>query len=300
MMPIRKIVYPTDFSPCAELALDPAIFLAREFDADLYFLHALVLQRLGGEEDEGTFPGADELIRHLYEVSSSELATRSEQAGRELRVRQELRRAIAAAPAILEYADEIAADLIVMGAAGRRGPARWFLGSTAEEVVRRARCPVLTVPEHTAGQSLSNLETILVPVDFSAHSAGAVAAAKELAHRFHAGLLLLHVVEVKTLPNFYGPGVLVDVTPRLEQHSRAELETLAQEAEGPAGVPCQTEVVVGIAATEIVRVAAERHAGLVVLPSLGHTGLDRLLLGSTAERVVRLAECPVLTLKPRA
>ena len=75
-------------------------------------------------------------------------------------------RGYSAGEVILRYTDEHDIDLVVMGTHGRRGPARLFLGSVAEEVVRHAPCPVLTLREEKAPQAIEAVEKILVPVDF--------------------------------------------------------------------------------------------------------------------------------------
>jgi nucleotide-binding universal stress UspA family protein len=198
---------------------------------------------------------------------------------------------------ILDYADDVEADLIVMGTHGHRGAARFFLGSVAEEVVRHAHCPVLTLRAAEESRSLDPVESILVPVDFSDHSHAAVAQAAELARRWKASIELVHVLEMPPLPAFYGPVPDVGSAQRLLEISNEELAALAASLI-PEDVDWTATTLEGAAATEITRHAKESGADLVVIPSHGRSGLDRLLMGSTTERVLRMAECPVLTLRP--
>lgn len=297
-MNLDKIVFPTDLSETSRQALGHALWLAEDFDAELHMLHALVLHDGGLMQDHQVFPDGPSLMARLEEVAKSELGKLSQNArAKPLRIVEAVRRDVSAGAAILRYLDDVDADLVVMGTHGHRGAARLFLGSVAAEVVRSARCPVLTLRREPEGRSLEGLDRLLVPVDFSDHSVAAIAAARNLAHRWGAALDLIHVVEIDTLPTFYGPGAVIDVRPRLEQRSAEELQRLIEEKAGPE-VEVHYTVAVGRAGAEIVRHAEETGADLIIQPTHGRTGIARMLLGSTAERVLRTAHCPVMTLKP--
>lgn len=213
------------------------------------------------------------------------------------RVVHALSRAIAAAPAILDYADERAVDLIVMGSHGRRGLRRLFLGSVTEEVVRAAFCPVLTVHRPKEGVAASaDVRRILVPVDFSARTRMAIDHATELAAAYGASLEILHVVEVPTYPDFYVPVHVTSIdVPTVRERAAERLQELAAPLRERLEV--ETTVRVGRTVTEIVETAEHEAFDLIVMPSHGYSGLERALLGSVAEGVLRRAPCPVLTLK---
>lgn len=133
---------------------------------------------------------------------------------------------------------------------------------------------------------------VLVPVDFSALAFGALQAASEYVERPER-ITIVHVM-VPISPS--EPGNVwgrVDDASR-ERHVR---EALAKALSGTAFAGCPVEVRVGNPARQIAEVAVAVEAELVVLPSHGRTGLAHLALGSVAERVVRLAPCPVLTLR---
>lgn len=296
MLQIRKILYPTDFSECSKQALNQAIFLAEALGAELHMLHAVVLHADDIEDEEHQFPESHELLARMFEVAESRMA---ELAGQHdsalLRIRQERRRGYSAASVIADYAVENDIDLVVMATHGRRLATRLLLGSTAEEVLRRAPCPVLTLSPraepHTA------IRRILAPVDFSEHTPRGIELAAELAGRFGAELTLLHVIEWPIQPDFYGwsasQGALDDLTRRAD----TELRRLAAElTASPTAV--RHRALVGHAPAHIVRLVEEDGFDLVVLPTHGLRGFNRLLMGSTAREITRQAACPVLCIGP--
>ena len=122
--------------------------LAKQFDAELHLLHVVVLHQDDPHSLGQAFPGLEELHQRMEEAAASEMK-RSIDGPRDagLRVVEAQKRHVAAAPAILEYAEREDVDLIVLGTHGRRGLRRFLLGSVAEEVVRSAHCPVLTYRE---------------------------------------------------------------------------------------------------------------------------------------------------------
>jgi nucleotide-binding universal stress UspA family protein len=138
---------------------------------------------------------------------------------------------------------------------------------------------------------------ILAPTDFSGYSTQAVLYARELAQTFAATLVLLHVVEPPAYPieglppSELGGSLLGD----LEQLAAKELaHVLMDEAEIKVG----RRVVVGVPYREIINVAEAEKVDLIVMATHGRTGLSHLVMGSVAERVVRMAPCPVLTIRP--
>lgn len=295
-MKIERILYPTDFSETARQALTHALFLAEEYGAELHLLHAVVLHEYDPNDPEHQFPEPKELLRRMFEVADSEMSTLLERhEGKALRVHEAKRKGFAAGEVILDYAAEIDADLIVMGTHGRRAAARLLLGSVATEVVRGAKCPVLTLGNQEEPRSIEAFERILVPVDFSEHSQAAVRYAEELAGRYDAGLQLLHVVEVPTYPYFYVPPEEDYIESRKDQAAQA-LNDLAGEVL-TSSVPCATHVVNGRSASEIVAFSEEHESDLLVITTHGLSGLDRLLMGSTAEEVLSSASIPVLTVR---
>ncbi len=300
MLKIRKILFPTDFSRCSEQALDHALFLAEQYGAELHLLHAVVLHQDDPADPGHRFPAREELARRLLEVAGSAMEALVDRNRRpRLSIHQFRERGFSPGEVITDHAEEHGVDLIVMGTHGRRGPARLFFGSVAEEVVRFARCPVMTSRELAEPRPVTAIRKILVPVDFSPHSRAALAHARHLAARYEADLQLLHVVDLPPYPYFYLPLAGFDEPRRiteLEKRSGEALERLAREASGPE-VKCEKFVVSGRPASRIASFAAEYESDLVVLATHGLSGIERLLLGSTSEEVVRTVPIPVFLVK---
>lgn len=142
----------------------------------------------------------------------------------------------------------------------------------------------------------ASLKRILVPIDFSLHSRRALAFAAEWAARFGSEVSLLHVIEPVNAYGILAAEPMVVPLPDYHEQARAELAKLAQ-----TGFPDAAKVSVhlrdGVPYDEITKAAHDLAADLIIIPTHGRTGLSHVLLGSTAERVVRHASCPVLTLR---
>jgi len=142
---------------------------------------------------------------------------------------------------------------------------------------------------------------ILLPIDFSRHSLAAMRCAASLHGPFATSLLLLHVIpsgEVEELTLFGGePG---DFLARRIAEAEAELEKTREIflREHPQQTML-VQVCAGIPFREICHVAEREHVQLIIIGTHGRTGLSHLLIGSTAERVVQHASCPVLSIKPQ-
>ena len=145
------------------------------------------------------------------------------------------------------------------------------------------------------------IRSILFPTDFSECGNYALSYATSLARKFKAAIICVHVIE-QIVPTVGYTGMteplpLADITEQLEDSAERELPKIS-ECEECAGIEVEELIVHGDAAAEIVRVAKEREVDLILISSHGRTGLGRILFGSTAEAVVRHANCPVLVVKP--
>jgi nucleotide-binding universal stress UspA family protein len=139
---------------------------------------------------------------------------------------------------------------------------------------------------------------ILVPVDFSVHAAKAIAAAADLSRRYEAPLTLVHVYEpiAYALPEgyvLYTPTQLADMLTEFGKR----LAAAKRDAEAAGALQVGTEQLQGWPAIEIVDYATQKGFDLIVMGTHGRKGIKHALMGSVAERVVRTAPCPVLTLK---
>jgi nucleotide-binding universal stress UspA family protein len=297
MLEIRKVLFATDFSESSNRALPYALHFARRYDAELHMLHAVVLHADDPADPTHRFPEAREIDRLLQDLAEARLnaATEGSEAG-DLRVERVLRRGISAAPTILDYAEEQDVDLIVIGTHGRRGVRHLLIGSVAEEVVRMADRPVLTVRQTKDEPEYRPIERIVVPTDFSEHAEVALSYAKRLAEPTGARLYLLHAVEDVVYPDFYPPVVTPLPITELRQKAGERIRATIARVEG-GGVDLAIEVRAGRPALEIVEFAEQEEADLIVMASHGLTGLRHLLLGSVTEQVIRRAPCPIFTVK---
>jgi nucleotide-binding universal stress UspA family protein len=141
---------------------------------------------------------------------------------------------------------------------------------------------------------------ILAPTDFSEYSKQAVVSALELARKFGAKLTILHVVELPPYPveGYVPPAVNATFLDDLERQATQDLAQLVPEAES-GNVEVVRLVAVGSPYRKIIDTAEAEQVDLIVMATAGRSGFSRLIMGSIAERVVRAATCPVLTIRPR-
>jgi nucleotide-binding universal stress UspA family protein len=209
----------------------------------------------------------------------------------------------AAAPAIVRAAGTSAADLLVLGTHGRSGFEHFVLGSVTERVLRNADCPVLTVPKNVtdAAPVPPPFKRILCAVDFSPSSMRALDYATSMAQEVDACLTVAHVFELEgAMPAQWRDVATPDSIRRellsVEQDRRDRLAHAVPEA---AEAFCKVDRVMrgGTPYREILRLAADRQAELLVLGVHGRGALDLAFFGSTTNHVVRQAVCPVLTVR---
>lgn len=293
---IRKIVLARDFSPSSVPALRHAVHMATTYEAELHILYANVLH---ADPFGGTHAAerTDADIQQRMKEETEEKLTFDNVDVEALSITYHVQRDVAPGPAILTFADEHEMDLIVLGTHGRRGLRRMLLGSVAEEVVRLASAPVITVPAHS--RNTLPFRSILVPIDFSDHSQKTLEVAKGLAKRHDTALTLMHVVEDHLPPSFYTGSVFSAQREEasLLEKTRKELAQFAEETNGPDGLEMTFVAESGHAADRITQYAATQDIDLVLLATHGRTGLARFALGSVAEKVLRNVSCPVLTRK---
>lgn len=144
-----------------------------------------------------------------------------------------------------------------------------------------------------------SLKKILVPQDFSEYSVHALKYAVTFAELFKSELIVLHIVEPIVYPaDFsFGQVSIPAMEEEIRKHSEEQLNELVQK-EIPPGIKATPIIRVGKPFIEIVEVAKAENADLIVISSHGRTGMDHVLFGSTADKVVRKAPCPVLTIRP--
>lgn len=297
---IQNILFATDFSRVSEAAVPYARALALRYGSTLHVAHVL---------PEVTFlrPGAPDpaVIGSIYEDAHSGAQERIQNLADRLQGfphRTYLRHG-----KVCDMLDEVIreqkVDLVVLGTHGRTGLGKLVMGSVAEDILRHAPCPVLTVGPRSAGvmqaaEGRHNLDLpypqirfrqILYATNFTPESAQSVAFAVSLAREFQAKLTLLHVIE--------------DYGDRLHEHP-GPIEIALRKLEGlvPDGAglryPPQFMAEFGTPSELILQTASGHEADLILLgvrPAAGHVGAATHLGGSTAHKVIVGADCPVLT-----
>ena len=285
---LKNVLFLTDFSPAADAAIPIAAEVAKRFGAKLYALHVCT-------------PAINPMTEPANWVALEKAADAKAAAEREALLRsfegldpKVFIREGDFWSALADVIDQNKIDLIVLGTRGRSGIEKLILGSTAEEIFRRAPCAVLTVGPRSSAVLANGgrISEIVYATDFSPESAAAAAHALSLAQEFQAHLTLLHVIADAASGDLVHPADLVESSTRL-------LRTL---------VPLDTElwcdprfvVKRGPAAEMILQVAKEHKADLIVLgirkPS-GFPGAATHLPIATAHKVVSHAPCPVLTVR---
>lgn len=301
---LRTIVTAVDFTDGSARAVVRAADLAERLQAQLHLVHADVLfksdglfQPDGESRPQPEHPGS--VLRVAIERFAAKALGVDAEAFAALLPVIAIVRDVTAAAALVRYAEEVEADLLVMGTHGRSGVSRLMLGSVAEEVVRHAPCPVLTVP-HRAPRVVPHASApILAPVDFSEHSIEALWTASQLARLYGAPLELVHVIEEPgPYPAFYHEALTYqtakDITRGVQERTESELKQVAAQA---CIEPSAIHVRVGRPAQQIIEVAEERGAAMIVMATRGLTGLASIFMGSVTEKTLRHTPCPILTLK---
>jgi len=284
-----RLLVPTDGSTVADAAGETAVALARRFDAELHVLH--VREPTERPVGAGDAPSTD-ATEHGDEATES-VSEMAADAGVETRTatlekRETIHRTI------LQYAEENDIDCVVMGTHGRTGLDRFVLGSVAELTLRESSIPVMTVHEDTVVDTA--FDDVLVPTDGSSCAAAAADHAIDLARSTGA---TLHVVNVVDLGVVWGGANVATVLDTLEAAGEQALDDVRTRAKAADVTAIEGAVLSGIPYRAIAEYAEESDVDCIVMGTHGRTGLNRYLLGSVTERVVRLSDVPVLSIRER-
>jgi nucleotide-binding universal stress UspA family protein len=297
----RSLLVPLDQSPFAEQALPLALSIARRAGArlDLVAVHALYALEdphaawCRFDHDRDAECKRQEL---LYLDAAAQRVTSLAP----VQVTAEVLPGSSALPetvaeSLLDRARVSKTDLIVMATHGRAPLSRFVLGSVADELIRRASMPVLLVrpngppPEILPGPTL---DSILIPLDGSPLAQQVLGPALDLAYLMRARCILLRVVEPHSAGHQGANG--------LPEKAEAEIDLRRVAARlREQGLHVRTRLIAAQrAANAILEEAEAEGSNLIALATHGRGGLNRLLMGSVADRLVRLAACPVLVYRP--
>ena len=300
MAQIRHILCPVDLSEISRHALDHALAIPEWYDARVTVFHVFsvpqptmplppaMVEDLPTLRPPSVSEVADE-VRRFANLSGASPTSRANVVVVEG----------SAVKGILRQAQELPADLLVMGTHGRSGFEALFLGSVTEKVLRSTHVPVLTVPPPVERVESVVYGTILCPLDFSDPSTKALEYALTLAEETAARLILLHVVELlASAPHFTEVSYVnvLEYQRQIEEEALARLRSAVPE-EARAWCTPEEHVVSGRAYRVILETAEREKAELIVMGVHGKGALNRRLFGSTTHHVIREAQCPVLTLR---
>ena len=291
MIDINNIVCPVDFSPCAAHALEHAVAMARWYQAKLTLLYvfpnlpAIDLPPLALSDRD----------RERLSCELREFAHRARGIDLDLQVRE----ASDVHVEINTLATQRSADLLVLGSHGRSGLNRLFLGSVTERVIRTPPCTTMVVPEAAPGHDPDEPERfarILCAVDFSDASTRALNYATALAEEADARLIVMHAIVIPPEWREHSLPAHVNVDQVRAAAEAAALRQLRAMIPEDARTYCTVETAVeeGAADKQILSLARDRQADLIVMGSHGRGMLSALLSGSTTVRVVRGSTCPVI------
>jgi nucleotide-binding universal stress UspA family protein len=283
LIPLKNILYATDFSGHSNEALPYALSIARRYGSKVFAVHVVSLSPFPSSSPTIALQAvAAQAVREAKEAMAK-LGPQLEAIRHKVLIRKG-----AVLKELSRIVDEERIDLIVVGTHGRTGISKVLMGSVAEEIFRQAPCPVLTVGPSVCSEPdvAMEMRTILYPTDFSPESLLAAPYAISMAQEHQARLYLLHVT-----------GSPVDKATETSLKERL-LCLIPQEAK----FWCEPKAHVdfGSASEKIVSLGEELAVDLIVLgvkttPRLA--GASRHLATATAYRVVSRALCPVLTVR---
>ncbi|PYI87539.1 MAG: hypothetical protein DMF03_13175 [Verrucomicrobia bacterium] len=296
---IRNVLIPIDFSESSLHAIECALPLIKRLGADLHLVHVFAPDY--PLVSMTTIP----LIVPELEIGSRLRRQLKDVAGKySIEFRRENIHALKGRPfeEICRLARDRGIDLIVTSTRGNTGLKHLVLGSTAERIVRYSPCPVLIIRpfdrKKKAGRNARrelNFGKILVPIDFSECSIKGLAYAKALAKQFRSKLVLLHSVALQyyIAADEYARYDFPLVIKQVEKRSRDQMRNLIEKTDWD-GIEVESSLQIGHAGEQICARAIDHGADVIVTSTHGRTGFKHVLLGSTAEYVVRHASCPVL------
>jgi nucleotide-binding universal stress UspA family protein len=288
---VEKILLSTDGSEYSEGAIREAIKLAKKCSSKLTVLSVI-----------DTNPEFDALAPQIME--KKEKGARQNLDAVQARARQEgvdcdtiVHEGEEPYKYIVDEAIKSKSTMIVMGRRGRTGLKRLMMGSVTARVIGHAPCNVLVVPK--AAQL--EFKNIVVATDGSKYSAAAASEALGLAKWNGSTLTVISVVpsELMTPTDIDFTMTQRELIVEKDMHEAEKNAKAVKEAAQKEGVAVKAFVLSGRPADAIIETAQEKNADLIVLGSHGRTGVERLLMGSVAERVIVLASCPVLVVKGR-
>ncbi len=295
---IKNILVPIDFSEMSIRAIATAKSLAQRFQSTVHLLniqepfYPAMFYNQGAPVVVAPLETSEELRKSAAERLKA-LARENGLTGR--------CDAVLGAPVFTEICTmtkRIPADLIVTPTHGRTGLKHVFLGSTAERLVQHSPCPVFVSRESISRSSRKSalaINTILVPVDFSSCSFAGLKYAIALAERVAARIIVLHALDLgyAYTADGYAMYDLAALQDAARESAEAQMQKFIRTAKF-GSVKFETAIEIGPSVWKICEFAQDHQVDLIISATHGWTGFKHILIGSTAEQVVRHAPCSVL------
>lgn len=297
----QNILVATDFSEHSEAALKQAIWFARQTGARIVLTHVLpdlrkALLSASPTAQFDVFVGEGDLfqreIREDSDARMRNLITKLNATDLDIRVETLLGDPVIS---IIHAVQQEHYDLVMVGTRGQSAWEKLFVGSTAKRLIRKCPAPVWTVKaEQGAAPGI-----ILAATDFSDVSRQACLTGREIANQAGAAFHLLHVIDSQDIPD----GAIERLNPggslraAINDVAAKHLAEFVQSL-GESAVVVHSHLSWGIPSQEVARLAEHLKVDLLVLGTVGRSGVKGVLLGNTAEKVLDHCDCSVLTLKP--
>ncbi|MTI89502.1 MAG: universal stress protein [Balneolaceae bacterium] len=322
-MDVKRILVPTDFSEESKMALVFADIFIELFDCKVDVMHVIPLSDYLSDSfssigmpinmDDDVYPKLIEQKKEeLQKFADEHIKNKKNKGNSIVKIDRKPSDAIAERASKEEY------DLILMSATGSH-KSSLFHGSITDKIIRKSLVPVLTIPESITGKDILK---ILVPCDFSHHSMSALPIAFEIADKFDAGIEVVHVIELFASdihgvePNTSGlakknvyESLVNEIARFLEEYPGKRLrikrgdvdyfdEMVCEENGEETSVMFKVVITKSVTSHHEIIEYANNESDLVVMSTHGRTGLSHMLLGSTAEQVIKQVKKPQLTIKP--
>ncbi|MFQ5786950.1 MAG: universal stress protein [Thermodesulfobacteriota bacterium] len=294
--PNKCILAATDFSEYSKVALDICLGVARCMKTKLYVLHTIekfphdyryLLSNAAHADMKQKLE--DEAAKKIKAMIPGELLE-NEDIVPIVRFGKPFLE-------IIKVAKEEKVDFLAIGTHGRAGMDRVILGSVAERIVRKARCPVMVI----RGRKYVGFKRIIVPIDLSDCSRIALEYAVATARAHKSKLTILHVYEEAFIEPYVNAAnseeEADEIIKEIERVNEIKYDEFLKTVD-LSGVEYEKLLKKGIPETDIVEIAKEQQANLIVMGTHGRSGIKHVLIGSTAEEVVRAVHCDIIIVKP--
>jgi len=307
----KRILVPLDGSMLAEIALPYAKEIARHFGSEVTLIHVTT-----PSEDISKFEHRAYLTKITAETEQQIKKSADLPPGEKFKVKS----AIIDSPGlfthpaeqILDYADKENSSLIVMATHGITGIRRWALGSTANNVARAFKCPLLLVRANPKLPKSVHFSNILVPLDGSIQSEAVLPYIVNLVTKIKSKVNLLGVVELlyhlypysEPVLGYYGAAGMVKI-PYTDEEMKPMKEVAEKYIKSVSekltaeGIKASYEVKIGSPGMEIIKAEEKMHPDIVAMSTHGHSGFGRFEHGSVTDKVLHAGKTPLLLVRPK-